>query len=118
LPDAKSERKDGIQFRFSFSVPVFTTSSPEAAPAQGLAWSLSGSTLTARNTGSSRAKLSALRLVGTGPERPVANGNLVYVLAGASMQWQLGSAPAGGALRIRGHDDRSGRDIEAPVGRS
>ena len=118
LPDAKDEQRKGIQFRFSFSVPVFTSSAPETAAASGLSWSLNGSTLTMHNGGASRAKLSALRLVASsGSEIPVASGNLVYVLAGASMQWQVG-APPGGALRIRGRDDRSGRDIEAAVGRS
>jgi fimbrial chaperone protein len=119
LPDAKSDRRDGVQFRFSFSVPVFTSSSPETAAASGLSWSLSGSTLTVRNAGSSRAKLSALRLVApSGSEIPVAGGNLVYVLAGASMQWQVGAPPGGAGFRVKGRDDRSGHDIEAAVGRS
>jgi len=116
LPNAAAVQRDRVQFRFTFSVPVFTGSSRDDAPASGLAWSLSGGTLTVKNTGPTRAKLSALHLVGSSGDAPVADGHLVYVLSGATMQWPV-SAPAGD-VRIKGHDDRGGHDIEAAVTRS
>jgi fimbrial chaperone protein len=116
LPDAATAQRDRIQFRFNFSVPVFTGGTADDMPASGLAWNLSGGTLTVKNAGPTRAKLSALRLVGPSGEVPIADGNLIYVLSGATMQWQV-SAPAG-EVRIKGHDDRGGHDIEAAVTRS
>jgi fimbrial chaperone protein len=116
LPNAAATQRDRIQFRFTFSVPVFTGATRDDAPASGLAWNLSGGTLTVKNDGPTRAKLSALRLIGPSGEIPVSGGNLVYVLSGASMQWQV-AAPSGD-VRIKGHDDRGGHDIEAAVTRS
>jgi len=111
----------GLQFLLRYSVPVFI-GVEDPAPATGkpsdisqLAASLQAAaqpaTLTVKNTGRKRVKISQLVHVdAAGKRTPLASGLLGYVLAGQQMQWPLNLStlqgePGAGTLKAKFNAD-------------
>jgi fimbrial chaperone protein len=120
LPDPSDRPHNGVRVLFQFSVPVFVGEEKSGNPQ--LVWRLSrtpaGAVLALRNAGPAYVKFSGLKLVPPkGAPIDVAHGTLVYVLAGASHQWNLGpvSLGSGEKFRVEAYDDRSRRAITVPV---
>jgi fimbrial chaperone protein len=121
LPDPSDRPRNGVRVLFQFSVPVFVGEPAKNVSAQlsgHLSHTSAGDVLALRNTGSIYAKLSGVKLVPpAGAPIDVAHGSLVYVLAGASPRWNLGtvSVTPGKTFHVEAHDDRSRRAISIPV---
>lgn len=121
LPSPKSTTTQGLQFLLRYSIPVFVL--PAGAPPRELGnkapadvlglqatWQLEPGqlSLTLRNTGSQRIRLSQLRwLPDNGPAIVLIPGLLGYVLAGQQMHWTLPlppTFPLTGTLQARLND--------------
>jgi fimbrial chaperone protein len=109
LPDASKRRSGTIAIVLRQSIPVFFTPQERGAPK--LAWSVQHGggkvTVTAKNTGDRRVRISRLQ-VGAGKNAVSFGKGLVgYALAGSTMSWTR-PAPAGfggGPVKISAHSD-------------
>ncbi|QSN64858.1 MULTISPECIES: molecular chaperone [unclassified Caballeronia] len=119
LPPEGSSGRNGVQFRFRYSVPLFVAPAGEATPPD-LHWSIvekSGQPfLRVSNTGQTHARLSAVSLTVSGASVPVAAGLLGYVLPGRTRSWPLTSVA--GQLHGRSGDVTAtvnGNGVKAPL---
>ena len=121
LPEARETVHNGVRVLFRFSIPVFAGSEPNFPP-EALEWQLhttpSGSVLSVHNSATAHAKLAALKLVPSdGSPRSITDGRLVYVLAGASQQWKLGTlkVETGKPIHVEAYDERRQSEVTFPV---
>jgi len=103
IPQAARRTRNGVEFVLRQSIPVFF-SAPGISPAK-VAWSASSNgrklTLTARNSGTDRQKVSRLVLKDQGGKVLARTDGLAgYVLGGSTRRWDF-SLPSGATLRGR-----------------
>ncbi|OEC94079.1 MULTISPECIES: molecular chaperone [unclassified Rhizobium] len=119
LPDPARARAGTVTLIMRQSIPVFFKR-PDVKPAV-IVWSLKreGNTLslTGRNNGGSRFRLSNVTLAQGTTKIGSRNGLVGYVLAGATMQWPMGTARplAGSVVTLHGQSDLGPFDAEVAV---
>ena len=119
LPDPARARAGTVTLIMRQSIPVFFKR-PDVKPAV-IVWSLKreGNTLslTGRNNGGSRFRLSNVTLAQGATKIGSRNGLVGYVLAGATMQWPMGTARplAGSVVTLHGQSDLGPFDAEVAV---
>ncbi len=119
LPDPARARAGTVTLIMRQSIPVFFKR-PDVKPAV-IVWSLKreGNTLslTGRNNGGSRFRLSNVTLAQGTTKIGSRNGLVGYVLAGATMQWPMGTAKplAGSVVTLHGQSDLGPFDAEVAV---
>jgi fimbrial chaperone protein len=113
LPDPNAKIV-GAQVLLQFNVPLFAGDG--ALSGANLSWSVrragGGLRLDVRNSGTRRAKMVGLAIKSGGENRKVAQGALVYVLAGASRSWSIPGASGG---TLEGYDDIAARSFTLPL---
>ncbi|MBN8952935.1 MULTISPECIES: molecular chaperone [unclassified Rhizobium] len=119
LPDPSRARAGTVTFIMRQSIPVFFKR-PDVKPAD-IAWSLkrqgNSLSLTGKNNGGSRFRLSNA-ILAQGPTKIGSRNGLVgYVLAGATMQWPIGAAKSltGGGVTLHGQSDLGPFDAKVAV---
>ena len=120
LPDSQAVTPRSIHVLLQFSVPVFAGNT-NSAPSS-LVWVaiLNGDRLSisARNEGITRAKLTNLHLTTLdGDQHVLVPEGLRYILGGATQSWTI-NAPgfvAGEKLRIEGYNERGATKVIASV---
>lgn len=111
IPVKSTERKSGLQFALSYSLPVFVqpvgvvTSQPKLQWRYNLLSDNKQIKLSVNNSGNGHAKLSSLSFEdNTGNSTDIRPGLLGYVLPGATMHWTLKIPPsallAGGKFKV------------------
>ncbi|MFK0164123.1 molecular chaperone [Rhizobium sp. NPDC090279] len=119
LPDPGRARAGTVTLIMRQSIPVFFKR-PDVKPAD-IAWSLNrqgnGLSLTGRNNGGSRFRLSNVTLAQGTTKIGNRNGLVGYVLAGATMQWPMGAAKSisGGVVTLHGQSDLGPFDATVAV---
>ncbi|GGB28487.1 hypothetical protein GCM10011380_17640 [Sphingomonas metalli] len=107
LPPPPAPAVDGavqarLQVQMRYSIPLFAYAAAPAAPALGaqVTTGPAGRMLTIHNDGTTHARLTDLRLIGTGGRETMLRAGLVgYVLAGATIVIPLGDHQ-GGVVRV------------------
>jgi fimbrial chaperone protein len=112
LPRNEGKSPGTVNLLVRQSIPVFFSPSPAREPS--LAWSLVHDggklVLSARNTGTRRARISSLTLTAAGKSVSFGNGLVGYALADSTMSWVVpGNArgfDAGGPVMVEAQSDR------------
>ncbi|MBB3385090.1 MULTISPECIES: molecular chaperone [unclassified Rhizobium] len=119
LPDPARARAGTVTLIMRQSIPVFFKR-PDIKPAD-IVWSLkqqgNSLALIGKNNGGSRFRLSNVTLI-QGPTKIGSRNGLVgYVLAGATMQWLMGTAKSltGSVVTLHGQSDLGPFDAEVAV---
>lgn len=109
LPAPKMQpSKSGLDFRMSYSIPLFVTAARCRKDQPRLSWRIGGEgasrTLTVANGGSRHAQLAAATIIGRGGQRqPISQGLMGYVLPGSSMHFPVRGnvqIPAEGMIEV------------------
>lgn len=109
LPDRFRQKAGTVNLVLRHSVPVFFRSQDVAAPQ--ISWSINRAgahlILIARNDGTTRIRLSDVRITQGGRRIGARDGLVGYILGGATMQWPIGNASGVGdglvELRAQSH---------------
>jgi fimbrial chaperone protein len=118
LPDLSQQRNGAVNLMVRYSIPVFFGVPDKKNPS--MAWSVATSgdkiTLTARNSGDRRLRISALTLRdASGKSLSFGNGLAGYALGQSSVSWTIprrGFTPSGAASVVAQSD---GGPIQAPA---
>ncbi|ASW08349.1 fimbrial biogenesis chaperone [Rhizobium sp. 11515TR] len=119
LPDPARARAGTVTLIMRQSIPVFFKR-PDIKPAD-IVWSLkrqgNNLSLTGKNNGGSRFRLSNVTLAQGATKIGSRNGLVGYVLAGATMQWSMGTAKSltGSVVTLHGQSDLGPFDAEVAV---
>ena len=119
LPDPARARAGTVTLIMRQSIPVFFKR-PDVKPAD-IVWSLkrqgNSLSLTGKNNGGSRFRLSNVTLAQGATKVGSRNGLVGYVLAGATMQWPMGAAKSlsGGVVTLHGQSDLGPFDAKVAV---
>jgi fimbrial chaperone protein len=122
LPDLSQQRNGSVNLMVRYSIPVFFGAANKKSPT--VAWSVATSgdkvTLTARNTGDRRLRISALSLRdASGKSLSFGSGLAGYALGQSAVSWTVPGRgfSANGSISVTGQSDGGPIQAVASIGR-
>jgi fimbrial chaperone protein len=119
LPDPSRKKAGTVVMLVRYSIPIFFRDRDAAPPkvAWGIARSGGSLTLTAKNTGDTRLRLSEVQLTQKGKVLATRKGLVGYVLGGASMQWPVGTGKAvsAGSAGLKAQTELGALDADVAI---